>query len=213
MKVLLSESMVKIIIVIWYLVGIAGFLIQPLRPYFQELTPFGMLAAATLLIYFHEPKNLKSGLVFACIAIFGFLVEVTGVNTQVLFGLYKYGDSLGFQLWNTPIVIGLNWLVLVYCIAAFAKNIRDTWYFPLVAASGMVFFDWLMEPVAATTGMWFWAHDVIPLRNYTDWFLISGFIFLMIRILKIEFRNLIAGWLILMQAVFFLTLNILFRIT
>jgi putative membrane protein len=59
--------------------------------------------------------------------------------------------------------------------------------------------------------MWSWANDQIPLKNYTDWFLISGFIFLMIRILKIEITNRIAGVLLLMQVVFFLALNLLIR--
>jgi putative membrane protein len=211
MNRLISVRVAIIIIIVWYLVGIAGFLIQPMRPLFQELTPFGMIVAAALLLYFHEPKNLKSWLFFAGIAIVGFLVELIGVNTQALFGFYKYGDSLGFKLWNTPLIIGINWLVLIYCIASLAKNIRNTWYFPLIGASVMVIFDWLMEPVATSTNMWIWANDTIPLKNYTDWFLISGFLFLMIRILKIEINNRIAGVLFAMQLVFFLALNLLTR--
>ncbi|MDP2335159.1 MAG: carotenoid biosynthesis protein [Bacteroidota bacterium] len=211
MKLQLNDRVAKIIVVVWYLVGIAGFLIQPIRPLFQGLTPFGMIVAAILLLYFHEPKNLKSWLVFAGIAVVGFLAELIGVNTQTLFGFYKYGDLLGFKLWNTPLIIGLNWLVLIYCIASLAKNIRNTWYFPLIGASVMVIFDWLMEPVATNTGMWIWANDTIPLKNYTDWFLISGFLFLMIRILKVEMNNRIAGVLFAMQLVFFMALNLLTR--
>jgi len=209
MKGSLNDKIVKITIVVWYLVGIAGFMIQPLRPLFQQLTPFGMVMAVILLMYFHEPKNLKSWSFFTGVAVVGFLAELIGVNTQALFGFYQYDDSLGLRLWNTPLIIGLNWLVLVYCIASLAKNIRDTWYFPLVAASGMVIFDWLMEPVATKTGMWSWANDSIPIKNYTDWFLISGFLFLMIRILKIEINNRIANLLFVMQVVFFLALNLL----
>jgi putative membrane protein len=206
-----SIQLVRIIIVIWYLVGVAGFLIQPLRPLFQWLTPFGMVMAAVLLFYFHEPKNLKSWIVFSGIAIIGFSAELIGVNTQRLFGNYIYGDALGFKLWNTPLTIGLNWLVLIYCISALTGKIRDNWYFPLVGAAAMVAFDWLMEPVAIATGMWNWGGQEIPLKNYTDWFLISGFLFLMIRILKIEITNQIAGILFAMQLVFFLALNLLIR--
>ncbi len=209
MKGLQNTQVVRGIIVVWYLVGVAGFLIQPLRPLFQILTPFGMVAAAILLMYFHEPKNQKSWIVFAGIALIGFVAELIGVNTQHLFGDYEYGNALGFKLWNTPLVIGINWLVLVYCISALAKNIRDNWYFPVVGATTMVAFDWLMEPVAIATGMWHWNSEQIPLKNYIDWFLISGFLFLMIRILKIEINNRIAGLLLAMQFVFFLALNIL----
>jgi putative membrane protein len=203
--------MVKIIVVLWYLVGIVGFMVHPLRPLFQLLTPWGMVVAAILMMYFHEPRNLKNWLAFAGIALAGFFTELIGVNTQLLFGNYTYGDVLGFKLWNTPLTIGLNWLVLIYCISALAKPIRDRWYFPLVGAIAMVVFDWIMEPVAIATGMWNWPEGVIPLKNYMDWFLISGFLFLMIRILKIEINNRIAGVLLLMQAIFFLALNLLIR--
>ena len=209
--VLLNDRVVRMIVVLWYLVGIAGFIIQPLRPLFQQLTPFGMVMAVILLLYFHEPKNLKAWLVFAGIAVVGFVAELIGVNTQRLFGNYNYGDALGFKLWNTPLIIGLNWLVLVYCISALGKNIRDNWYFPLISAATMVAFDWLMEPVAIATGMWNWGGKDIPLKNYTDWFLISGFLFLMVRILKIEINNRIASVLFAMQVVFFLALNVLIR--
>jgi len=208
---MLSARAAKIVVVLWYLVGVAGFMIQPLRPLFQLLTPWGMVAAGALLMYFHEPKNLKSWLAFAGIALVGFFAELIGVNTQRLFGHYIYGEVLGFKLWNTPLTIGINWLVLVYCISALTKSIRDRWFFPLVGATAMVAFDWLMEPVAIATGMWNWPEGSIPLKNYMDWFLISGFLFLMIRILKIETNNRIAGILLLMQVVFFLVLNLLIR--
>jgi len=76
----------------------------------------------------------------------------------------------------------------------------------------MVAFDWLMEPIAIANDMWYWASEVIPLKNYIDWFLVSGFLFLMIRILKVEINNRIAGFLFAMQVVFFLALNVLINI-
>ena len=211
MNVFTNSKALTILIVVWYVGGIIGFIVPAMRPLFQLLTPLGMVMAAILLMYFHEPKNLKSWLVFAGIALIAFVAELIGVNTQVLFGNYQYGPALGFKLWNTPLVIGLNWLVLIYCIAAVTQKIRDRWYFPLTGAAGMVAFDWLMEPVASATGMWTWSGGNIPLKNYMDWFLVSGFLFLMIRILKVEFNNRIAPLLLVMQLVFFLTLNILIR--
>jgi putative membrane protein len=202
---------IKILITVWYLVGVAGFTIEPLRTLFQFLTPFGMLAATILLLAFHEPRNFKSGLIFATIAISGFVVELIGVNTGILFGTYEYGPTLGLKIWNTPLTIGLNWLVLVYCVASLLRPIRDNWYFPVAGAMAMVAFDWIMEPVAVATEMWSWSGAQIPLKNYLDWFLVSGALFLIIRIFKVELNNRLAGWLLLMQAVFFLLLNLLTR--
>ena len=205
----MNAKAAKIIIVLWYLVGIVGFMIRSLQPFFQKLTPFGIVMAAVLLMYFHQPRNAKSWLIFSGIALIGFVVELIGVNTQAIFGFYRYGNSLGPKLWDTPFTIGINWLILVYCISALAKPIRNTWYFPILGATAMVVFDWLMEPVAIATDMWYWSFGTIPHKNYIDWFLISGFIFLMIRIMKVEMNNRVSGTIFLMQLVFFLALNIL----
>lgn len=211
MRRLYNIQWIRIVIAVWYLVGVTGFAIEPLRPLFQFLTPFGMLAASALLLIFHETRNLKSALVFAAVAIFGFVVEVIGVNTGMLFGSYEYGPTLGLKIWNAPLTIGLNWLVLVYCVASLLRPIRDNWYFPLAGALAMVAFDWIMEPVAVATQMWSWMDDQIPMKNYLDWFLVSGVLFLVIRIFKVELNNRLAGWLLLMQVIFFLLLNLLIR--
>lgn len=208
-----QTNIAKIAIVLWYLVGIAGFMIRPLEPWFQKLTPFGITAAGALLLWFHHPRNLRSWVIFGGIALAGFLVEVIGVNTQLLFGFYKYGSSLGLKLWNTPLAIGINWLILTYCITALLRPIRDNWYFPLAGAAIMVIFDWIMEPVAIATDMWGWAFNTIPLKNYIDWFLVSALFFAVIRLFKVQIRNNIASILFLMQLVFFLALNILFHLS
>lgn len=209
MKTQTIDRIVKVAIALWYLVGVFGFMIRPLQPFFQKLTPIGIVMAGALLMYFHEPKNRKSWLIFSGIVLTGFVIEMIGVNTQSIFGFYIYGNSLGPKLFNTPLIIGINWLVLIHCITALAKPIRDTWYFPLIGAAAMVAFDWLMEPVAIATDMWYWAFTDIPQKNYIDWFLVSAFLFLMVRILKVEINNRIAGFLFAMQVLFFLALNIL----
>jgi uncharacterized membrane protein len=211
MKIRVSENVIKGVLVIWYLVGIAGFLIVPIRPLFQKLTPLGMLMAAIILMVYHEPVNIKSYLIFSGIAVLGFLAELTGVNTRLLFGSYEYGIVLGTKLFNTPLIIGLNWLVLVYCITVLYERIRNRWFFPFIGAATMVIFDFFMEPVAVATGMWSWEGQEIPLKNYIDWFLVSGLMFLIIKIFSIEIKNPLAKVLLVMQFMFFLVLNVLIR--
>jgi putative membrane protein len=211
MDSLLNVRVAKVMVILWYLVGIAGFFAQALRPVFQQLAPLGLILATVLLLIFHEPKNHKSWVALTAIATIGFIVEMIGVNTQMLFGHYEYGNAFGFKIWNTPLTMALNWMILIYCVSALARNIRDTWYFPLIGAAVLVFLDWLIEPVAIATDMWHWHGKDIPIKNYIDWFLISGFFFLMIRILKIEIDNRLAGVLFVMQIVFFLGLNLLIR--
>ena len=211
MKKWLTVYEAKKFMIIWYTVGIIGFSIKPVRPAFQILTPLGMIVAAFSLMFFHEPKNLKSWLVFGSIVIGTFLAEMIGVNTQLLFGHYEYGPALGFLIWGTPWVIGLNWLALIYCVSSVAKPIRNKWYFPLIGAAALVAFDWIIEPVAIATGMWSWTGGSVPLKNYIDWFLISTFFLFLIRILKIEMNNRVASVILCMLFIFFVVLNILTR--
>lgn len=199
-------------IIVWYMVGIIGFTIPALKPMMQLLTSLGMVMATVILMIFHEPAKLKSWLMFSGIALTGFLVELIGVNTGRLFGHYEYGVALGPKLWNTPLVIGLNWLVLIYCVSTLLNPIRRRWYFPLAGALMMVAFDFLMEPVAMDTGMWQWADGMIPVKNYMDWLIVSGLLFLLIRLFKVEFTNRIALLLLMMQAMFFLVLNLFIRL-
>lgn len=201
----------SIVIVIWYLVGMVGFSIPSLRPVMQGLTPWGMLMATVLLMAFHAPWSLKNALIFSTIALTGFLVELIGVNTGWLFGEYEYGVTLGPKVWNTPLVIGLNWLVLIYCLSTLLNPIGHRWYFPWAGALLMVAFDFLMEPVAMDTGMWQWAEGQVPVKNYIDWFLVSAILFSVVRLFKVKFRNPIAPLLLIMQALFFLVLNLLIR--
>lgn len=212
MKAFQDNRILSILIILWYGLGIVGFLVPQAKPYFQQLTPVGMVLAAYVLVFFHEPKNRKSALAFTGIVFITFIAEMIGVNTRRLFGHYMYGPALGFQIWNTPLVIGLNWLVLVYCFSVLLKSFNNRWYFPLAGAAAMTAFDWIMEPVANATGMWTWEEGVVPLKNYFDWFLLSALLFLALRLIKVEFNNRFAPLILLMQAVFFAVLNILIRI-
>ena len=208
----LKNKRITILILIWYIGGIIGFSIPILRPVFQILTPFGMVATTALLLWFHEKPDTKFWLAFSGIVLISFFAEMIGVNTQRLFGDYQYGLALGSKILNTPLCIGLNWFVLVYCISCVFYRLSRRWFFPIVGSAIMVAFDWLMEPGAIASGMWQWSQGSIPLKNYFDWFLVSLFLFLLTRILKVEFKNPVASLVFAMQIVFFLGLNIFTRI-
>ena len=49
-----------------------------------------------------------------CFAV-GVSVEIMGINTGILFGDYTYGDVLGFKLRDVPVLIGVNWFIIIYC--------------------------------------------------------------------------------------------------
>jgi uncharacterized membrane protein len=112
-------------ILLWvYGVGLAGMLLPFSRELFITRTPLNGIFAALFLFYGRWPARrvLLTGL---AVFVASFLVEAAGVNTGKIFGYYSYGSALGPKLWNTPLIIGLNWFVLIYCTNVISRQLWD----------------------------------------------------------------------------------------
>jgi hypothetical protein len=86
-------------------------------------------------------------LLFSIICIVGFFVEVLGVATGAIFGVYHYGEALGMQGLNVPFIIGVNWYLLAMATyeAFHYKRIHKLMR-ALLSAALMTFIDVLIEP-------------------------------------------------------------------
>lgn len=189
---------------IFHLIGLTGFLTESFRPYMILLTPVNLLLAVAVLAWFHQPRTRQSAAIFAGIALAGFLIELLGVSTGVVFGQYEYLEALGPKIGGAPPMIGLNWLMLVYCAGMTVLLLPLS---PLLravlAATLMTGLDTLMEPVVETYRFWAWAEGEAPLQNYLVWWLTAfamSFAFQQIKGLK---YNPVAPWLLLIQTIFF----------
>ena len=92
-----------------------------------------------------------------------------------MFGNYNYdGSILGTQLFNVPLIIGVNWFILIIgtraCANWFTKNIILQ---VLVSAIIMVGLDFLIEPIAVKYDFWNWSQNEVPKQNYLMWFIMS----------------------------------------
>ncbi|HPR33076.1 MAG TPA: carotenoid biosynthesis protein [Prolixibacteraceae bacterium] len=203
----LSEREATKFLIIFYIVGIIGFLIPYTRHLFEILIPITLLINIFLLFLFHKPFDPRHVIFFVSVAVITFAIEAIGVNTGVLFGDYLYGESLPVKLFHTPVIIGLNWLLLSYGITQLIRNsIQLRKYLIILGAAGMTFFDFFMEPVAMKTGMWTWAYNVIPYTNYIMWFVVSALILAGFELFKIRTDQKTAGRIFLFQFMFFLIL-------
>ncbi|MBN2745795.1 MAG: carotenoid biosynthesis protein [Bacteroidales bacterium] len=197
--------------IFFYSVGIAGILTPRFSDFFISTTSFALIISFIALIIFHkESWSTKAILVFSFIAILGFFVEVIGVNTGLIFGEYSYGNSLGIKIFNTPIMIAFNWLLMIYTSAAIAQK----WKFhPIITilfgAALMVVYDMLLEPVAPKLDMWTWVQSSAPLQNYLAWALISIAFHALLQLNQIKIYNKLAPAIYLTQFGFFLILNAL----
>lgn len=211
MKVLrgkLNITYVKILLVVFYLVGIIGFSIPISKQIFESLIPFALTLTFLLLMLYHE-SGLKQKITMMLIAVLGFAIEVIGVKTGNVFGEYHYSNALGPKLINTPLFIGINWLMLTYS-AYYTLNKRISMKIPLVFIGALLitFFDFIMEPVAIQVNMWNWNQGFIPIQNYLAWFVIS-FIFLIMLNNSGKGKNELAPWVFFIQLVFFSVMNLL----
>lgn len=144
-------------------------------PELVELTWFQMLLTAGILIYVDFQHNTRGFYSFLALSYaVGFLIEVAGVNTGVIFGEYSYGEVLGWKTWGTPWMIGVNWFIVTYIVNQWVSDWKLTGVFhAIVAALIVTGLDYIIEPNAIQLNMWNWVGDSIPLKNYIAWFVIS----------------------------------------
>ncbi len=198
-------------IIVFYTVGIVGFLLPFSRSFFTKLTPLALILSTVLLIYYNENKfDKKTSLYFIFVFIVSFFIEVIGVQTGKLFGNYHYGSGLGIKLIETPVLIGLNWALLVYLSSAIFNNKSTNIFYQIIFTSTiMLFYDIILEPSASKMDMWFWKENNIPLQNFMMWGAVA-IIFNTVKFtLKIEIKNKMALPLILIQMLFFFIIQIL----
>jgi bisanhydrobacterioruberin hydratase len=199
---------------VFYMVGFAGFMIPATRNLFTRLTPLALLLSAAILIGFHRPRFTARQLtLFGIVFVVSFLVEAIGVQTGRIFGIYRYGEGLGIQILETPMIIGLNWLMLVYCTRIIAEKIPAPVAVRLLAAPLlMVLYDLVLEHAAPVLDMWSWQGDVIPVRNYLAWYLLALIFHLLFRIFRIDYSNRMAPTVFAIQFLFFVALVSFFKL-
>jgi uncharacterized membrane protein len=193
------------------LVHVSGLLgmMSPYHDWFVALTPATLVLSAALLLLNHREWNPGFVAVMAASLLVGFFIEVAGVSTGKIFGEYAYGATLGWKAWGVPLVIGVNWLVLVYCTGAIANLLPLPRILQAAVAAGlMTLLDVLIEPVAIALDYWSWGAGTPPLQNYLAWFIIAFVLLTLFHYFRFDKRNKVAVALYFIQFLFFSALNL-----
>ena len=156
-------------------------------------------------IKLHNKELLSIILIFCT----GILVEFLGVNYGLLFGEYSYGKNLGPKLFEVPILIGMNWVILTVISGSISNYISkgSKILSILLGSTLMLFIDFFIEPVAPMLDFWEFKNSIVPLSNYSGWFMTGLITQLLYQYLFKEKELKFSLNLYLAILVFFLFLN------
>lgn len=164
----------QFIVVLFHVTGFVGLAYSQNPAFYLRFTPLTLLLTLGLLLAFQPQRNTAFWLFCLTVSLLGFLAEFVGVNTGQLFGNYTYGPTLGWQYEGVPPLIGLNWLIITYLAGMLARYVPGPPLLRLLAGAGlMLALDLCLEPVAGRFDFWHWSADIIPLRNFRDWFILA----------------------------------------
>ncbi|MFD2144870.1 carotenoid biosynthesis protein [Mucilaginibacter antarcticus] len=196
------------IILIFHVVGFVGLSLVLSRPLFLHLVPFHLLLMMVILIISHNKRDSKFMLFFLVVFIAGFMAEWLGVHTGILFGNYQYGKTLGIRLDGIPIIMGVNWFLLIYAAGTALQQvaIKQMWLRVLIGATGLMALDVLIEPIAIKFDYWHWASPSVPVANYVCWFAISVLLLFVFEVCRFKTQSIVGAVLLVSQFLFFLGL-------
>lgn len=171
-----------------------------------KLTPLNLLTTAGIIALFHKGRH-RTLEAAGVVMMMGFLIEWVGVNTGWPFGAYQYGDVLGWKWMGTPLIIGVNWFVLMYATHGLAQFLSNaTWVRALIGASFMLLIDILIEPVAMALNFWQWEGGHPPLENYMAWFGIAACLSWLMSRLQVKTNSALAFGIYAIECSFFAVL-------
>lgn len=189
-------------LILVYVSGAIGFLFNP--GFFAPFTPL-TLAFTCFVFLIHQPlNNLNYTLSFIGLAVVGFIAEVIGVKTGVVFGNYYYGNALGYKVLGVPLVISLNWGLLINIGVLVATYLSKK---PLLIATLAAFIitgvDLVIEQVASQMDYWHFSNGIAGIQNYIGWFIISFFTSWLLQKHLVKGDKKIALVFLLLQLFFF----------
>jgi len=180
---------------------------------FVYLTSLHLILCAVLLLITHRPMPSTRIWIWLLVCyVIGWVAEYVGVHYKWLFGEYVYGDVLGPKLFAIPLIIGVNWILVVYGVSTSLNMLFPTLnrvIKTIIAAVLLVALDFLIEPVAIDLDFWTWMLGTPPTQNSIGW-LGVGLIQTSLFYLIVPYtENRLAPILLLLQILFFGYLSVL----
>jgi putative membrane protein len=205
MMVMIKKYWAELILVISTIVGVLLFAVG--YDGIILLTPIYLLLNMVLL-YGRLGKRSGVLLMWVLAGSIGFVAELVGVHTGLLFGDYSYGTVLGPALFGVPILVAVLWALVMTTLWSVVPDSLGTRRIPLVGFLA-VLYDVTLEHFATRFGLWTWMGS-IPASNALGWFIVAVCIATLYHVkgYKLE-TNLLTKILLSTHTLFFLTILIL----
>ena len=194
-------------LILVYVSGSIGFVLNP--DFFSPFTPFTLLLTCFVYLSYQPYNHSKFLWSFFILALIGYIFEIIGVKTGFIFGHYYYGNGLGSKVLEVPLIISLNWALLISIGINIAYHFFKNKYVVLIIGSLIATFtDVLIEQVASKLDFWKFDSGLAGIHNYVGWFLISFFAGLLCYkpLIKGQFKSSLI--ILLLQLLFFTTIYI-----
>ena len=194
-------------LILVYVSGSIGFVVNP--TFFSPFTPYTLLFTCFVFLI-HQPISDKKYIsAFFSIAVLGFIIELIGIKTGLLFGNYSYGDGLGFKLLDVPLIISINWAMLICAgIVTVRKVFSNKFIVISVTALVVTFIDLIIEQVAHKLDFWQFEGGLPGLHNYLGWIGVVFFTSYIFYPLIIKGNSMVSSIVLILQIIFFTSLFI-----
>jgi bisanhydrobacterioruberin hydratase len=187
--------------------GSIGFVINP--SFFSPFTPYTLLLTCYVFLIHCPVPNKKFIVAFFSIAILGFFIEVIGVKTGLIFGNYTYGNGLGYKILNIPLVISINWALLICAgIITVSRIFANKFSVLVVSAFLVTLIDLLIEQVAPKLDFWQFDGGMPGLHNYLGWLGVAFFTSYFFYPTIIKGNRSVSLIILILQIIFFTSLFI-----
>jgi putative membrane protein len=208
---LLSDTGISLLIAVFYLIGAIGHGIPSTRGVMFILTPFVLLAGGLLVMGRTIHVSSRNVIIWCIVTyIVTFTIEALGVATGHIFGAYTYGQTLGLKVFEVPLVIGLNWVIVVLGAVVIAQRItRSVWGVAVITGILTVAFDIPLELVAIELDYWQWSGWYVPVQNYIAWGVVSMVAALVFMYMRPRVRSMLPWYYYCIQFSFFITIDLL----
>ena len=194
-------------LILVYVSGSIGFVVNP--SFFSPFTPYTLLLTCFVFLIHSPLADKKFIFAFFSIAFLGFIIEVIGVKTGFIFGKYSYGNGLGIKLLEVPLIISINWAILICAGIKIVSSIFVNKIKVLILAALLVTgIDLIIEQVAPKLDFWQFENGLPGLHNYLGWIGVTFFISYFFYPIIIKGNRTVSLIILILQIIFFTSLFI-----